>query len=253
MKSIFESAVNPAGTPSYPLAHAARAFRILFVHDRFGAMAGAEVNAFLTADELKNRGHAVAILHGAPTGKGEGDWYEVFDGCFPLDSGSAASSVAAAIEAFDPHVIYIHNRPDMSVIQALLESDLPLVRMVHDHDLYCMRSYKYHPINRSVCQRPTSAYCIFPCGAPLMRNRGGGLPFKWVSFWAKQREIKLNQKLHRMIVATDYMKQELLRNGFAAERIEIHAPVPRTADVTLESSFSGRNLIVYAGQIIRGK
>jgi glycosyltransferase involved in cell wall biosynthesis len=44
-----------------------------------------------------------------------------------------------------------------------------------------------------------------------------------------------------------------LRNGFAAERIEIHAPVPRTADVTLESSFSDRNLVVYAGQIIRGK
>jgi glycosyltransferase involved in cell wall biosynthesis len=79
------------------------------------------------------------------------------------------------------------------------------------------------------------------------------LPFRWVSFWEKRKEIKLNQQFHRVVVATDYMKQELLRNGFDAGRIEIHAPVPRTADVTLESSFSDRNLIVYAGQIIRGK
>jgi len=255
MKSLFEGTVKPASIPSLPLSQtpANRALRILFVHDRFGAMAGAEVNAFLTADELRNRGHAVGILHGAPTGKAEDAWYDVFDNCFPLASTPAQNAVATALDTFDPDVVYIHKMPDLAVIQVLLDSGLPLVRMVHDHDLYCMRSYKYHPISRSVCMRPFSGYCIFPCGAPLMRNRGGGLPFKWVSFWAKKKEIKLNHRVHRMVVATDYMKQELLRNGFAADRIEIHAPVPRTADVTIESSFSDRNLIVYAGQIVRGK
>jgi len=74
-----------------------------------------------------------------------------------------------------------------------------------------------------------------------------------VSYLAKQRELRLNRRFQRMVVATDYMKQELLRNGFAAPRIEIHAPVPRADDGALESSFSDRNLILYAGQIIRGK
>jgi glycosyltransferase involved in cell wall biosynthesis len=41
--------------------------------------------------------------------------------------------------------------------------------------------------------------------------------------------------------------------GFAADRIEIHAPVPRMGDPELRSTFSDRNLILYAGQIIRGK
>ena len=40
---------------------------------------------------------------------------------------------------------------------------------------------------------------------------------------------------------------------FAPDRIEIHAPVPRSGDPNLRSTFSERNLILYAGQIIRGK
>ena len=56
-----------------------------------------------------------------------------------------------------------------------------------------------------------------------------------------------------MVVVTTYMRDELLRNGFDANRIEIHAPVPRMGDPSLRSSFSDRNLILYAGQIIRGK
>jgi len=49
------------------------------------------------------------------------------------------------------------------------------------------------------------------------------------------------------------MRDELLQNGFDPARIEIHAPVPRMGDPNLRSSFSNRNLILYAGQIIRGK
>jgi glycosyltransferase involved in cell wall biosynthesis len=49
------------------------------------------------------------------------------------------------------------------------------------------------------------------------------------------------------------MRDELLRNGFAAAQIEIHAPVPRPAPAGDTPSFGERNLIVYAGQIIRGK
>src|SRR6185295_20198905 len=57
----------------------------------------------------------------------------------------------------------------------------------------------------------------------------------------------------RLIVASDYMKGELVRNGFAPEQIEIHAPVPRDGADDFQCSFSPRNRIVYAGQIIRGK
>ena len=227
--------------------------RLLFVHERFGAMAGAEINAYLTAAELKQRGHTTGILHGPATGKSDALWKEVFCDRFEVTNGSNSDFARAAVQKFEPDAIYVHKMADLSVIQALVDSGKPLVRMVHDHDLYCMRSYKYHPLTREICARPASAYCIFPCGALLTRNRNGIWPLKWVSYRAKKKEIGLNRQFQRMVVATEYMKQELLRNGFDTERIEIHAPVPRNNSVPFQSSFSARNLIIYAGQLIRGK
>jgi len=229
------------------------AMRLLFVHERFGAMAGAEVNAYVTAAELKRRGHVLGILHGPATGKSDQLWKEVFTERFPVTNGKDCEIAGTAVKGFQPDAVYVHKMGDLSILNKLLNSGKPLVRMVHDHDIYCMRSYKYHPITRQICVRPASPYCIFPCGAMLTRNRSRGFPFKWVSYLAKKREIGVNRKFQRMLVATEYMKQELIRNGFDPSRIEIHAPVPRNNSDPVQSSFSNRNLIIYAGQLIRGK
>ncbi|MDB6112398.1 MAG: hypothetical protein JWR69_4148 [Pedosphaera sp.] len=216
-------------------------------------MAGAEANAFLTATELKSRGHTVGILHGEATGRGESGWRETFSQCFALNNGHSSETTRAAIEGFRPDVVYVHKLADLAVIEALVGSNRPLVRMVHDHDLYCMRSYKYNPFTRQICKRAASAYCVFPCGATLARNRDGGLPFRWVSYLAKKKELRLNRQFQRMVVATRYMRDELVRNHFDRDKIEIHVPVPRALETPRQSSFNNRNLILYTGQIIRGK
>jgi glycosyltransferase involved in cell wall biosynthesis len=227
--------------------------RLLFVHDRFGAMAGAEINLQLTAAELKNRGHQAGLLHGPPTGKGEEAWSGLFPERFAMAAENNSRATRAALETFQPDAVYVHKMSDAAVLKTLAESGVPVVRMVHDHDLYCMRSYKYFPLTRKVCTRGAGLLCIFPCGATIARNRSGGFPLKWVSYFARKKEIALNRRFERMIVATDYMRQELLRNGFDARRIEIHAPVPRGNESAACASFSGRNLIIYSGQVIRGK
>jgi glycosyltransferase involved in cell wall biosynthesis len=116
-----------------------------------------------------------------------------------------------------------------------------------------MRSYKYNFLTRQICRRAASAYCVFGCGAFLARNREGGFPFKWVSYFAKRKEIRLNQKCNRLIVATQYMRDELLRNGFQARTISVLPPVPQHSDTGIRSNFSDRNLLLFAGQLIRGK
>lgn len=227
--------------------------KLLFVHERFGAFGGAEVNLTLTAAELKKRGHIVALLHGPATGRAETAWEELFPDRLAFAPAEPAASVRKALEDFSPDVVYVHKLPDLVVIETLIAAGVPLARMVHDHDLYCMRSYKYHPLSRKICQRPASLACLFPCGAMLARNRDGGLPFKWVSLAQKKREIRLNQHFHRLVVATGYMRDELLRNGFSMTQIEVHPPVPRFEEARGTASFSERNLIMFAGQIIRGK
>ncbi len=227
--------------------------RLLYVHERFGALAGAEANAHITATELGKRGHTLGILHGPSTGKNEPGWNATFPNRFPLGEGATAAAARAAVDSFKPDVVYVHKMADLSVIEALVQSGRPLVRMVHDHDIYCMRSYKYNYFNREICTRAASPYCIFPCLASVVRNTGGGFPLKWVSYTDKKREIALNHQFRRMVVVTTYMRDELLKNQFDGSRIRILAPVPRMGDPNLRSSFSDRNLIIYAGQIIRGK
>jgi glycosyltransferase involved in cell wall biosynthesis len=224
--------------------------RLLFVHERIGALGGAEANILLTAGELRRRGHCVGLAHGGADG-GESDWRDVFTDRIPLGKVAAADALDQALTQFQPDAVYLHKFSDPDVLRALATCGRPVIRMVHDHDLYCMRSYKYHYFSRRICTRPASPYCILPCGASL--GRGTGFPLRWVSYRAKLREIAANKRFHRLVVATDYMRNELLRNGFAVDQIEIHAPVPRSAESPEAPSFSGRNLIVFAGQIIRGK
>lgn len=227
--------------------------RILFVHEKFGAFGGAEANVLATATELKERGHTVGILHGPQTGKGEAAWLDTFQHRFPLGNGKASATALAAKERFRPDVLYVHKMSDLELLETLLDWETPIIRMVHDHDLYCMRSYKYNFLTRHICERALSPFCIFPCGACVARDHDGALPVKWVSYTAKLRELELNREFNRLIVATQFMKDELLRNRFDADQIEIHAPVPPKGDASWISSFSDQNYIVYSGQIIRGK
>jgi glycosyltransferase involved in cell wall biosynthesis len=227
--------------------------RLLYVHERFGALAGAEANVYITAQEFLSRGHVLGILHGPGTGKNEEGWRHLFSDRFALEKDSTAESASNALIAFRPDAVFVHKMADLRVIQTLVDSGLPLVRMVHDHDIYCMRSYKYFYFSRKICTRPASLACVFPCGAFLVRNRDGRWPLKYVSYSDKRREIELNRQFHRHLVVTHYMKAELAKNGFDPARIEIFPPVPRPGDASIRSSFGDRNLILFAGQIVRGK
>jgi glycosyltransferase involved in cell wall biosynthesis len=223
--------------------------KILLVHDIFGSFGGAETNVFATADALRRRGHEIALLAQKSSGKGEAAWLELFAGNLHWMNGEPAAAVA---RRFGADVIYMHKWQNLQSIESLLAGEAPLIRMVHDHDIYCLRGYRYNPLTRHICTRPAGIHCIVPCFAPLQRNRGGALPVRWASFAEKQREIALSRRFDRNIVATEFMKQELLINGFDPARIEICPPVPRAVE-PLRSTFSDRNLLIFAGQIIRGK
>jgi len=192
-------------------------------------------------------------MHGQPTGHDEAEWERIFPERFPMVSRHAAVCVKTALDTFEPDAVYVHKLSDLQVLRALLGHNVPLVRMVHDHDLYCMRGYKYDYFTRKICRRAASPFCLIPCGAFIARDSKGPLPFRWVSYAAKKKEINLNKEFNKLVVATEYMKEELVRNGFEPGRIEIHAPVPPAVEGEQQANFSERNRIVYAGQIIRGK
>ncbi len=231
--------------------------KILFVHETFGRWAGAEQNILVTAPHLA-KAFALECLYWNRSGKDEA----AFESLFPVNHQVAFDGppavtrdrVAGLLRQSAPDLVYVHKCIANPVLEALTDWGGPLVRMEHDHDIYCMRSYKYNPLTRRICTRKAGRCCLFPCLAFLRRDRSRGrFGARWVSYRRQMRCIELNQRFSAMFVVTRYMRNELVRQGFAPERIHIFPPIPEPAGRSFCSSFSDRNRIVFAGQIIRGK
>jgi glycosyltransferase involved in cell wall biosynthesis len=226
---------------------------VLFVHQYCGAMGGAETDILLEAGSLKERGHTVALLYADRTGRGETAWEETFSGRCQRAAQSPFPAAQAIAGDRVPDLIYFHGFPDLRVLEACLKSGAPVVRRVHDHRLYCMRGGKYNYFTRAVCQRPASWRCVFPCLGFVGRNPGHSLPFKWVSYQDKLQEIQLNRQCDCLIVYSQYQKEELLRNGFDPAKIEIQVPLHDSGEDGPVSSLGERNMVLFVGQVIRGK
>ncbi len=227
--------------------------KLLFVHQHLGEFGGAEANLILTATELRRRGHTLALAYRNNTGRNEAGWRAEFQQIYALPITRAVERTEAAVEDFEPDLIYLHSIDDLEIIGTLLRSRRPVVRMVHDHSLYCLRGYKYNYFTRKICTRAASGYCVFPCLATLGRNRNGPLPIRWNSYSRKRREIELNRQCAHIIVYSEYSRRELAGNGFDPSRVDTCIPLKVWEDETLVTSFSAENLILFAGQIIRGK
>jgi glycosyltransferase involved in cell wall biosynthesis len=191
-------------------------------------------------------------MYETATGRGQDAFQNIFDQCIALPATGQTEYVANVLADLKPDVVYLHKLQNLDVIEALVASCSPVVRMVHDHELYCLRGYKYNPLTRRICTRAASMYCVFPCMAPLARNRHGIFPIRWASYRQRQRELALTRRCERLVTYSNYSRAELMLNGFDRERIALHVPILGSESVPM-SSFSERNLIVFAGQIIRGK
>src|SRR5258708_34103579 len=172
--------------------------KLLFVHDRFGAQAGAESNLSHTAAELQRRGHVVGLAHGPGPGQGEEGWRLIFTDRYDLSAGDPAEIIGTALEEFRPNLVYLHTPPGAAVIEALAEVALPVVRMVHDHQLFCLRGCKYPAWSRRPCTRALSPWCVFPCGRFLRRAASGDPPLEWASHPRMKPELQLHLGLQQL-------------------------------------------------------
>jgi len=228
--------------------------KLLFVHEFLGTLGGAENDILLAAQSLRRRGHAVGLLYQSATGRDEQAWRETFNPCAPVASPDLPPDrlVESVVRSWSPDLLYVQSISNLEILRALVSSGRPLVRRVHDHRMYCLRGYKYNYFTRAICTKPTGLRCIFPCLAFVGHRPGGRLPLRWASYSAKRQEIQLNRQFNAFVVYSGSQKQELVRNGFDPQRIHVQVPVQCRGSGPV-SSFSERNLILFVGQVIRGK
>ncbi len=227
--------------------------KLLFVHQNFGEYGGAETYVALAAQGLAEAGHEVALAYSEKTGRNEARWQEIFREAYLLDDTRDGQQVREILEKFRPDLLFIHNWTNLDALEELLSSEIPCVRMVHDHAIYCLRTYKYNYFTRKICTRAASGFCVFPCLANLQRDRGHALGLRWGSYSNTVREIRLNQRCTALLVYSEYQKAELIRNGFAPEKIFPSQLLRPGNPEELASNFSDENIVLFVGQVIRGK
>lgn len=214
--------------------------RVLHVNELSSFKGGVERIMHDTARGLTLSGHPQALLH--------------VDSQVDVRLQSAFDLVTTDFEAavqFKPDRVLIH-RAEPRLIEKLLVR-FPTFRMVHDHDLVCLRRHKYFPLSKRVCNKPAGLSCIAH-GCFVVRNQTGPSPIAFASLSEKLDEIQLNQRLEAVLVGSRWMKASLARNGFDLDRVKIVPPIPASLDLpqTTEPVRSSRTLL-YVGQIIRGK
>lgn len=123
------------------------------------------------------------------------------------------------------------------------------VVLVHDHDYYCLRRHKYFPYKRINCPLPFNlAYCSM-CSMLIKRQNGKLKPFNPIP------HLKLLQALRAcslVFVLSDFMKNNLIMNGFEKNKIKILVPYQKCASIA-EPNSPANPVVLFAGQLIRGK
>lgn len=229
--------------------------RILFVNDRCGYFGGVEQNIALTATALAARGHTCTLACADPGGDAEARFRACFTevlACGELEGAvpGTGASLAALVARLDADVVYLHKVARLPDLDAL-PGRVPRLRMVHDHDLCCPRSHKYFAVTGRVCTQPAGWRCYLD-GAFLARGGSSRLGLRVRSLSSAFRELARHHALDRLLVGSVFMRDELLLNGFAPDRVRIIAPAVADAAAPVLLIRAART-VLYVGQLVRGK
>lgn len=229
--------------------------RILFVHEIRGFFGGVEQNVVDAATGLGARGHVCALAYGRESGRETARFDAAFSERFACreladEASPGAGRLEVAIAAFAPELIYVHKVPAIAPVLAA-RGRIPVARMVHDHDLVCPRRHKYMLFSGQVCTRPQGLAC-FADGAFVERAPGAPLGFRWVDIQARLAELPAHDAVDRMLVASRYMRDELVANGVDPARIEVVPPAVELRAAAPEPVGTAPRLL-YVGQLVRGK
>ncbi|MBN2860527.1 MAG: glycosyltransferase family 4 protein [Sphaerochaetaceae bacterium] len=216
---------------------------ILFVNTTGGFFGGVEQNIALAAQGLTERGHSCYFVCRTRSMIDQ----EKFDALFAQTWELSSISFEQILSEVDIDVFYVHKYEPIDELIAV-KGTKKIVRMVHDHDLYCPRRHKYYAFSRKICTRRCSLFCYVDLA--FLERRDGAL--RYVSIGKKIREMKKNYEVDTLLVGSSYMKRELERNGFDSGRIQLLPPCVQDDPRPLQT-FPQSPSILYVGQMIKGK
>jgi len=174
-----------------------------------------------------------------------------FDSAFTDIRVADVSEIEALIDYYQQlgvSIVFIHKCTQPSWLKHF-QAAFKTALLVHDHDYYCLRSHKYFPYKRKNCQLPFNpVYCSICSG--LMQKQAGKI--KAINLASRWHLLHLARKCDISFVLSEYMRQNLIQNGWQKDSIRLLVPYQEVAEHEISIN-TGKPVLLYVGQLIRGK
>ncbi|MFC1548561.1 glycosyltransferase family 4 protein [Candidatus Omnitrophota bacterium] len=227
--------------------------KILFVNIYTGIQGGIGYYVNALARKLNQKGHETYLIHGGQLGQEKTfDRYyrlpELWDNLLAL-SNSTKRKLDNIVEDCTPDIIYFHKIENGKAIDYLADQ-APAVRYVHDYQTVDPdgKMLLRNPVEPNT--HPLSISCFFRAYTRKTMPRN---PVKAVKAYMRAKNsLEATRHLKRIIVASEYMKNTLVRNGVGQEKIDV---IPYFVDYIDEGQHvdEDKRSILYSGRIIDGK
>lgn len=218
--------------------------QILFVNTTAGYVGGVEQHMVLASDGLASSSHVCSIAHLNADGRACEEFFTHFAASYSLKDTTWEDVLGQS----KPDIIYIHKWDAIAPILTANAGRAAVLRMFHDHDIYCPRRHKYYSWNRRICTHRAGLACYLDLA--FLERRDGKLSY--APILPKLRELKRNRQLDRVVVGSTYMRDELIRNGFRSDTIEVIPPSVSDFGEPV-ASLADTKRVLYVGQLVRGK
>jgi glycosyltransferase involved in cell wall biosynthesis len=202
--------------------------RILACLDTWGLIGGSERYALAALAELGARGHDVRIVCGEDRRASFAEAPAATVTEIPVYSArkpprAALDPLRRAVDEAAPEVAFLLTCRSPAAFRVVLDR-APVVRFVQDHTLFCPSLNKVRE-DGEVCTRPLGLVCLEHyflregCTGykPALHSNRLVDPIKELR--DKLAELRLAQRARALLVASEYMRGELVQAGCSAERV----------------------------------
>ena len=206
---------------------------------------GIEINLHTQAQGLKSKGFQQVLLF---QGQEESDsrFLSPFNKAFAVRT---LKDIELAAKENPPDAILVQKPFSSWMIPQLLKI-APLIRFIHDHDLYCPRRHKYFPLSQRICHEVAGKACI---GHGCLLGRSSKGLFSILNLSERLRDLRVHRSAVKLIANSHYVRNELIQNGLSASKIEVLHPLPGDLGTETKPYPKGEPTVLFTGQLLRGK
>lgn len=172
------------------------------------------------------------------------------DSSFP-DLPAFLQHLEKTIEAQSIDILHLHSISDPRLVKGCLER-IPVIRSMHEPRMFCPGHGKFWMKSEQICRQPAGLHCLVHAYSQQCAPRH---PQRlWKSFLNTQFERTVGDRYGRIIVMSDFMKQESISAGYTAAQISVIPYfTPLVPMENLGGTYTGTKKILFIGRIIRHK